>query len=92
MKINLPDEISVFTLKSLFEEVHGVIEEREEIIFDLTSLKELDAAGFQFLVSVQKTRDRMDKPCRFVFPKFMEENLRCYGADKVFEMEVADIE
>ncbi|HPE67755.1 MAG TPA: STAS domain-containing protein [Thermotogota bacterium] len=90
MKIQLPEEVTIFTLKPLFDEILPLVQDEAELILDLTGVKEFDGSALQMLVSIQKTRDRLEKPCRFLFSKSMEPRLQMYGVTNVLDLEVQD--
>jgi len=89
MKIDLNEEITIYTINDIYEKFVYVLKDPyEELIINLSNLEEIDGAGLQLLISLQKTCDASNRKCHFIFSKSIENNLKLYGVDNVLDMEV----
>ncbi len=90
MNIELSEEISVYTVGEIRERIINLLNNdvKDDMVFNLQNLKELDGAGLQLLISLQKTCDQLSKKCHFIFPEELKENIKIYGISDVLDMEV----
>jgi len=89
MKIELGEEITIYSVQEIYDYlIFSLKEPFEALTVDLTSLVELDGAGLQLLISLQKTCEITNKKCHFIFSKSLKNNLDIFGIINVLDLEV----
>ena len=59
-ELALPEELTIYNVSSLREEILELLADKEDLILDGSQVQEIDAAGVQLLLSLEKTTFRED--------------------------------
>ena len=93
MTIKVERELTVYNVEDVIEQLKGFVKGRKkELLLDLSEIEDIDTAGLQLLVSLQKYGDSKDCDCKIRISKDMRELFAKYGALHVLELEVAEVE
>jgi anti-anti-sigma factor len=91
MHIKVEKELTVYNVEEVIKKIKNEIEQNgkmDEFTLDLTDIEDMDAAGLQLLISLQKYADSNDCDCKVVITKELKEIFVKYGALDVLEFEV----
>lgn len=93
MTIKVDRELTVYNVEEVMEQLKGYVKGRKkDLLLDLSEIEDIDTAGLQLLVSLQKYGDSKECECKIRISKDMRELLAKYGALHVLELEVAEVE
>lgn len=59
-ELALPEELTIYNVSSLREEMLELLAGKEDLVLDGSQVQEIDAAGVQLLLSLEKTTLRED--------------------------------
>lgn len=92
MTVKVERELTVYNVEEVMEELKGFAKGRKkELLLDLSEIEDIDTAGLQLLVSLQKYGDSNDCEFKIRISKDMRELFAKYGALHVLEVEVAEV-
>jgi len=93
MTLKVERELTVYNVEEVIDQLKGFVRGRKkDLVLDLSEIEDIDTAGLQLLVSLQKYGDSKDCDCRIRISKDIRELLAKYGALHVLELEVAEVE
>lgn len=93
MTLKVERELTVYNVEDVMEKLKGLTKGRKKaLLLDLTEIEDIDTAGLQLLVSLQKYGDSKNCDCKIRISKDMKELFAKYGALHVLEVEVAEVE
>jgi len=93
MQVKIEKELTVFNVEEVFEELKSNFSKEGknmELELDLTTVEDIDGAGMQMLVALQKQGDSHDCDCRIIITGEMNRDMKKYGADTVLNLEVRE--
>ena len=92
MTIKVERELTVYNVEDVMEKLKGFTKARKkELLLDLTEIEDIDTAGLQLLVSLQKYGDSKECDCKIRISKDMKELFAKDGALHVLELEVIEV-
>lgn len=93
MTLKVERELTVYNVEDVMEKLKGFTKGRKkDLLLDLSEIEDIDTAGLQLLVSLQKYGDSKEWECKFRISKDMKELFAKYGALHVLELEVVEVE
>ncbi len=93
MQFKIEKELTVFNVEEVFEELKSNFskEGRNLVLeLDMTTVEDIDGAGLQMLVALQKQGDSHDCDCRIIITDGILQDMKKYGADTVLNLEVRE--
>ncbi|MFP4461314.1 MAG: STAS domain-containing protein [Thermotogota bacterium] len=92
MTVKVERELTVYNVEDVMEKLKGFTKARKkELLLDLSEIEDIDTAGLQLLVSLQKYGDSKECECKIRISKDMKELFAKYGALHVLELEVVEV-
>jgi len=93
MTLKVERELTVYNVEDVMEKLKGFTKGRKkDLLLDLSEIEDIDTAGLQLLVSLQKYGDSKEWECKIRISKDMKELFAKYGALHVLELEVVEVE
>ncbi|HOO33175.1 MAG TPA: STAS domain-containing protein [Thermotogota bacterium] len=93
MNFKVEKELTVYNVEEVMQKIkEGTTAEPDDnqLLLDLTNIEDIDTAGLQLLVSVQKFSDANGLDCRMLITNELKRLFHKYGALEVLEFEVSD--
>ncbi len=93
MTLKLDRELTVYNVEDVLEKLKGFGKgKKKSVLLDLTQIEDIDTAGLQLLVSLQKFADTNDFECKIKITNEMKTLFAKYGALHILELEMAEVE
>ncbi|TDX47827.1 STAS domain-containing protein [Orenia marismortui] len=91
LTLELPEELTIFTIYPFKEEVISKLEEKKNLIFDCYQVERLDAAGIQLLLSLEKTflKEKISLKLDNI-SKEIEETFKLLGVNEILDYEMRE--
>lgn len=86
LKAKLQEALDIGKVADARDSLLQILNSGSNLRFDLSSLTEIDTAGVQLVLAIQKEAHSLGKECRFVHPSpTVEEAFRTLGCAGVFD-------